>query len=255
MSATWRVDEADALLWLGGLDAESVDAVVTDPPYSSGGTFRGDRTQRSAVEKYVTTENHRDFVDFGGDSRDQRSYLLWSTFWLCAAWHAAKPGAMLAVFTDWRQLPTTTDAIQAGGWVWRGILPWVKPIGYVRPQSGFAYRAEYIVWGTKGSTRLPLSVQGAWEFRPQDEDRSHPTQKPTGLLLDLLKPVVAGGLVLDPFCGSGTTGYAAILTGRRFLGCEQSPHYAEVARERCRAAVDGSTLGERKAGQMALLGG
>jgi DNA modification methylase len=42
----------------------------------------------------------------------------------------------------------------------------------------------------------------------------------------------AGGLVLDPFCGSGTTGVGAVLEGRRFLGLEREPDYAQIAHAR-----------------------
>lgn len=67
----------------------------------------------------------------------------------------------------------------------------------------------------------------------------HPTVKPLALMRWLVRLVTpAGGLVLDPFCGSGTTGMAALREGFRFLGCELSPEYADVATRRIRAAVD-----------------
>jgi DNA modification methylase len=61
----------------------------------------------------------------------------------------------------------------------------------------------------------------------------HPTVKPIGLmrwLVGLVTP--ADGLVLDPFCGSGTTGIGAVLEGRRFLGLEREPDYAQIAQAR-----------------------
>jgi hypothetical protein len=53
--------------------------------------------------------------------------------------------------------------------------------------------------------------------------------------------VPRGGLVLDPFCGSGSTGKAAILEGRRFIGCEISEEYVKIARARCQYAQDHGT--------------
>ena len=63
----------------------------------------------------------------------------------------------------------------------------------------------------------------------------HPTVKPTDLMRYLVRMVTPlGGLVLDPFTGSGSTGRAAMLEGMRFIGCELSPEYAEIARARIR---------------------
>jgi site-specific DNA-methyltransferase (adenine-specific) len=63
----------------------------------------------------------------------------------------------------------------------------------------------------------------------------HPTVKPTDLMRYLVRMVtLPNGLVLDPFTGSGSTGRAAMLEGMRFIGCELSPEYAEIARARIR---------------------
>jgi site-specific DNA-methyltransferase (adenine-specific) len=68
----------------------------------------------------------------------------------------------------------------------------------------------------------------------------HPTVKPTALMRYLCRLVTPpGGVVLDPFCGSGSTGKAAILEGFGFIGIEREPEYAEIARARI-AAVAGS---------------
>jgi site-specific DNA-methyltransferase (adenine-specific) len=63
----------------------------------------------------------------------------------------------------------------------------------------------------------------------------HPTVKPTELMRYLVRMVTPpGGTVLDPFTGSGSTGRAAMLEGMRFIGCELSPEYAEIALARIR---------------------
>ena len=69
-------------------------------------------------------------------------------------------------------------------------------------------------------------------------DRSHPVEKPTSLLRDLLEPTCpVGGLVLDPFAGSGTTLFAAKSMGARAIGIEIEERYCEIAAERCRQEV------------------
>jgi len=73
---------------------------------------------------------------------------------------------------------------------------------------------------------------------PAQNRNIHPTVKPTDLMRYLCKLVTPpGGLVLDPFTGSGSTGKGAVLEGFRFLGIELSPEYTEIARARIRHAV------------------
>ena len=73
----------------------------------------------------------------------------------------------------------------------------------------------------------------------------HPTVKPVALMRWLVRLVTpAGGVVLDPFTGSGTTGVAAVQEGRRFIGCEREAEYVEIARRRIahHAPVQGDLL-------------
>lgn len=101
-------------------------AFVTDPPYSSGGAFRGDRVKGTAA-KYVSTGSaNKGLPGFDGDVRDQRSFTLWTALWSSEAWRCAADGCHLVAFSDWRQLPALCDAVQAGGWLWRGICVWDK---------------------------------------------------------------------------------------------------------------------------------
>ncbi|EKO1756856.1 site-specific DNA-methyltransferase, partial [Salmonella enterica] len=62
------------------------------------------------------------------------------------------------------------------------------------------------------------------------------------LMAELVKPVMPGGVILDPFMGSGTTGLAALAHGCRFIGIEVSEHYFDVACERLTAAVNGGNV-------------
>lgn len=228
----------DSLAVLAGLETGSASAVVTDPPYSSGGMVRSDRMQ-DTVAKYVSSQNtHKsELISFSGDSRDQRSYSYWCALWLGEALRVTAPGGVCLLFTDWRQLPATTDALQAGGWVWRGVVPWVKPSP--RPQAGrFSAQCEYVVWGSHGAMPVDLSapcLPGFFEATPP-RDREHITQKPLDVMRGLVRIAPPGEIVLDPFMGSGTTGVAAMLEGRRFIGVEMVGHYRDVAERRIREA-------------------
>lgn len=71
----------------------------------------------------------------------------------------------------------------------------------------------------------------------------HATVKPTALMRYLCRLVTPpGGLVLDPFCGSGSTGKAAVLEGFRFLGIELDPEYVEIAEARIRHSAPEGTV-------------
>lgn len=232
----------DAFRMLCELPDASVDAIITDPPYSSGGMVRGDRISR-VHSKYVQSDSvsGNALPEFAGDGRDSRGYLAWVTLWLGECLRIAKPGAVAALFSDWRQLPTTTDALQSAGWVWRGIVPWHKPSG--RPTQGrWSNSCEYVAWGTAGPRSLDIAGVGAlpgfYQASPPRE-RDHITQKPLEVMRALVRIAPAGGVVLDPFMGAGTTGVAAVLEGRKFIGCEQVEHFATVSRDRIVSASQG----------------
>ena len=240
-----RVVQGDCLEVLRSLPDGCVDAVVTDPPYSSGGAFRGDRAA-GTVTKYVrgNTGVSEDYAPFTGDVRDQRAYGYWCSLWLDQCLRISKPGAVCCVFTDWRQLPTTTDALQAGGWVWRGIVPWNKTEA-ARPAKGrFRNQCEYVVWGSNGSMGSEVAADNLRECHPGFFTQSvvamhkrHIAEKPVEVMRGIVRICPPDGLILDPFAGSGTTGVAAISEGRRAILIEKEPAYAAICRRRVREAM------------------
>ncbi|QBN30949.1 site-specific DNA-methyltransferase [Xanthomonas oryzae pv. oryzae] len=226
--------QGDALTILPTLEANSFDALITDPPYASGGLTAAARAKPPS-QKYVQgggTQLHADFV---GDERDQRSHLKWMHLWLSECARVLKEGAPVLLFTDWRQLPLTTDALQIAGFTWRGITVWDKTEG-VRPQLGrFRNQAEYIVWGSKGNMpldrRAPV-LPGVIRESVRKADKHHLTGKPTELMRQLVRICEAGGHVLDPFAGSGTTLLAAELEGFKWTGIEVTQHYTGICSAR-----------------------
>jgi site-specific DNA-methyltransferase (adenine-specific) len=95
------------------LPEASFDALVTDPPYCSGGTSTAARTARSAARKYVSSDSvvGHALPDFDGDNRDQRSFTLWCQMWLSEALRVIRPGGCALVFTDWRQRPALSPKL------------------------------------------------------------------------------------------------------------------------------------------------
>lgn len=230
-----KIHQGDALKILPTIPSNSVELVLTDPPYSSGAGTATARTTTSARGKYVSSDAKHTLADFPGDNRDQRAFTHWLAIILSECLRTATTGASCLVFTDWRQLPATSDALQAAGWTWRGVIPWRKPIS--RPQrDGFRRECEYVLWGSNGpvyrhakTVYLPGYVEGS---QPRGAGRRHITQKPVEILRQLVRVCPDGGIVLDPFTGSGSTGVAALLEGRGFVGIELTEHYAQIARDR-----------------------
>lgn len=237
---TWTLHRGDALTLLRALPTDSASATITDPPYNSGGMTTAQRTSDTARGKYVSGDARHQLPDFDGDSRDQRSYTVWMTMILAECYRITQYASPLLVFSDFRQLPATSDALQAAGWTWRGIVPWHKPIS--RPcKGGFNRACEYILWGTKGpvdAARNPIYLPGLYSAsQPRGKGRVHITQKPDELMGELVKICVPEGTVLDPFTGSGSTGVAALASGRNFIGIEQSERIAATAHTRLATAA------------------
>ncbi len=252
-SQRWLVSQGDVLRLLLRLPNESIASVIGDSPYCSGGMFRADRAQKPSV-KYVMTQVKLDRPEFEGDSRDQISYQYWTALWLCEAYRATEQGGVCGLFTDWRQLAPTILALQAGGFVYRGCVPWDKTRA-VRPQKGrFRAQAEFFVWGSKGEmpeergvgcldgvVRGPSRAEGKWHIAGKN-------------IRDVMRPLVRitrpGGTILDPFAGGASTGVAALLEGNdkpeearyRFIGFEIAPVHAENSRRRLHAAERGIVL-------------
>ncbi|MFI9234953.1 DNA-methyltransferase [Streptomyces sp. NPDC053079] len=176
---------------------------------------------------------------------------FWLTLLLTESYRATVESGAALVFTDWRQLSPTTDALQAAGWTCCGIASWHKPVS--RPQKGRLKRScEYIVWGTKGPvaptgtpSTCPASTPRASPEGPRD--RVHITQKPVEVMRDV-RICPPGGTVLGPVLGSCTTGVGALYEGRKFIGVKLSEHYADIAEQRLRGALtqgDSSWPGRR----------
>lgn len=179
-----RVHRAEALDALRQLPEASVDMLLTDPPYSSGGFTRGDRTADPA-NKYPRADSPdaqgTGRISFTGDNRDGRSWAYWCALWLSECQRVVKPGGYALMFCDWRQLSLATDAFQAGGFVWRGLVSWDKGEGARAPHTGyFRHQCEYVVWGSNGPLS-PAEHGGPWSGCPRvtvkQDDKFHMTGK------------------------------------------------------------------------------
>lgn len=261
---TWSIHHGEAWEWLRSLPSSSADALVTDPPYSSGGFTRGDRTA-DPTAKYRASGAAENTESFSGDNRSEWECFMWMCLWMTEAHRVLRDGSPVVIATDWRQLTVVNNAIGAAGFVRRGMATWTKK-GASRPQLGrFRGDAEYFPWGSKGA--MPLrgaALPGTFESEPGQDvyeceapgdwpsvapeiacgpvlpaRRLHLTEKPVHVMEAIVGIVPKGGLVLDPFTGSGSTGAACMRRGLDFAGCELSDHYVALARRRLEAEARG----------------
>ena len=171
-----HLHQVDAVDFVQQLPPNSIDMLLTDPPYCSGGLHSAARA-RPTGEKYINTCTKTKYDDFDFDNMDQRSWLFWCRGWLAGAYRALKPGGIAVCFIDWRQLPALTDVIQAAGFTLRGIAVWDKTTGRARPRNGgFKQQAEFIVWASKGAlpacnVYLPGVFQARLDFPKEAPNR------------------------------------------------------------------------------------
>ena len=243
----WSILHGDTLQIIRAFKLQVFDALITDPPYASGG-WKPSEKNRTTNQKYSSMDPKNALPDFDGDNRDQRSWTRWMAEWLSDARKACKPGAPICLFIDWRQYPSITDALQWAGWIWRGSVVWDKMTS--RPQKGrFRQQSEYIVWGSNGSMPVNRPVgclPGVFRYA-NPQNRTHVTEKPLQLMRDLVKICVPGGRILDPFCGAGTTVLAAKLEGYEAVGVEVTDAYYKLGSDRVRFALEAHTEAEETA--------
>lgn len=229
LATVWQ---GDALAVLQGMQTESLDLVVTDPPYGvewqSG--FRADTFDLLHGDGVSDREGIREILTHAVRLVRQARHL-----------YVFGPGDVLEGLKVSAVTPLIWDKATLGA----GDLtsPWApahEPISFVTSkhrhagQSGKEGVANRV---RKGSVlRFP---------RPTGRKVRHPSEKPVPLLRELVESSSRqGDTVLDPFAGIGSTGVAAILSGRRTVLVEIEPRWAAVAVERVRQAEEIAARGE-----------
>jgi modification methylase len=235
------------------MPGESVDLVFADPPYNlqlQGDLKRPDDSRVDAVD-----DDWDKFSSFA-------AYDDFTRAWLLACRRVMKPSATLWVIGSYHNIFRVGAILQdLGFWILNDVV-WRKtnPMPNFRGRR-FTNAHETLIWaarepGGKGYTfnyealkagNEDVQVRSDWtiplctgEERIKDANgkKVHPTQKPEALLARvMLSASRPDDLVLDPFCGSGTTGAVAKRLGRRFIGLERDKTYAAAAEKRI-AAVE-----------------
>ena len=221
----------DCLEKLKELPDESVEAVITDPPYCSGGFSESQK--KSASGQGLRSETIKEVGWFVNDNMSTSGliWLLRSAMVECE--RVMKEGASAMVFTDWRMVAHLAPALESSGLQFRNMIVWDK--GNCGLGNGFRPQHEIILHYVKGKGNYFDQSTGnvIRSKRVNSNDKLHQTQKPTDLLAKLLKVVTQeGDTVLDPFFGSGSLGEACLKMNRKFIGIEKSKFYVQEATRR-----------------------
>jgi site-specific DNA-methyltransferase (adenine-specific) len=243
---------ADVLDALKEIGTESVDFVFADPPYFlSNDGFTVKSGKAVSVNKGAWDKS------FGFDSE-----MDFHEAWISECLRVLKPNGTIAISGTYHSIYKCGFLLQKLGCRIVNDITWFKPNGApALAGRNFTASHETILWASKGKKAKHVfnyAISKNWEVEndklyskgkqmrsvwsipstPKREklEGSHPTQKP----LELLRRLVAmctneGDTVLDPFCGSGTTGVACVLLQRNFIGIDLDQSYLDLSAKRMKA--------------------
>ena len=225
----------DALDVMGSTDSVRASALISDPPYCSGGFTEA--AKRSAKGQGLRSETLMEKDWFGGDNMTAAGlqYLLRSIA-VAFKGHAIDAKATASFFADWRMVPMLATAIESAGLRYQSMLIWDKQA----PGLGTGFRAQHeciLHFSIDTPAYFSFNYGNVLRSPRMPSERDHPTEKPIGVmsaLVDVQSPL--GGTVLDPFMGSGSTGVAAVMLGRAFVGIEHDVTHFDTACRRIEAA-------------------
>lgn len=234
---------------LNQLDENSIDMIFADPPYNlSNGGFSVHAGRMVSVNKGEWDKSR----GFAGDYDFHHQ-------WLEAARRVLKPNGTIWVSGTYHSIYQCGHALQSLGYHILNDIAWFKPnaspnlscrfftashetILWARKEKKAKHTFNYEVmkeghWPEDQLKKPGLQMRSVWSMgtpRPNEKIHGkHPTQKP----LDLLKRIVLsstkkGDVILDPFTGSSTTGLAAAMHGRKFIGIDLEKDYLDLSVKR-----------------------
>jgi DNA modification methylase len=211
---TQQVIQGNCREVLRSMPNESVDFVLTDPPYF---VRYKDRSGRS-----IANDDHPGSVL--GAFNDLYRVL--------------KPNTFCVSFYGWNSVAAFFEAWKRAGFIAVGHIVWHKNYSSRRGFLNARHEQAYVlVKGRPAKPAQPLDDVRPWEY---SGNVAHPTEKAVSVLQPLIRSFSRpGDFVLDPFSGSGPTLVAAALLGRRYMGIDLEAKYVELARRRL-AGVDRS---------------
>jgi site-specific DNA-methyltransferase (adenine-specific) len=252
---SFHLIKGDAIKAINDLDSASIDFVFADPPYflsNDGFTVKSGKAVSVNKGGWDKSEGFESEIDFHES-------------WITECLRVLKPNGTIAISGTYHSIYKCGFLLQKLNCRIINDITWFKPNGApALAGRNFTASHETILWASKGQKakhtfnyshsrdwdvsndliyRRGKQMRSVWSIptTPKREKvfGNHPTQKP----LELMKRLIAlctleGDTVLDPFCGSGTTGVACVSLGRNFLGIDLDQSYLDLASKRIESTYE-----------------
>lgn len=232
----------DCLEVMKEIPDQSVDLVITSPPYNLGikKTF-GKQTTSKWKGKWNNSKIQAAGYDAHDDYMPEDKYIDWQKKVLAESFRVIKDNGAIFYNHKWRVqkgiLQQRLEIIE--GLPLRQIIIWKKAGGLNFNEGYFLPTYEVIYLITKPKFKLPPKVNrlgDVWEIT-QQKGSWHPAPFPVELASRCCE-ATSGSLVLDPFMGSGSTAIAAKKLGKKYIGIDISSDYCQKAEERIKSSID-----------------
>jgi site-specific DNA-methyltransferase (adenine-specific) len=206
-TSTNRLDHGDCIEIMRRMPANSVDFILTDPPYLVNYRDRSGRTIHNDVDE------------------------SWLKPAMKEAFRVLKQDRVAVMFYGWTKIDAFFQAWHGAGF---------QPVGHIVFRKSYSSKSRFLRYEheqafllAKGRPPLPKHPLGDVIDMPYSGNKLHPTQKPVAALAPLVRSfTLPDELVLDPFAGSGSSCAAAMLTGRKYIGIELDAEYFDQASAR-----------------------
>ena len=213
---SFQLYNGDCLEVLKNIPDNSVDMVLTDPPYGIKYTSNM-RTKSQKFDRLLNDENDLRLLAYGEFAR------------------ILKNNSVCVVFASWKNMTVDITELQKY-FVIKNIIIWFKGGGGMGDlKHTLLTDYEVAIVCRKGKCKIRGKREGSvWQIAKVPPSKMvHPTEKPTALLEKFIKKFTdRNAIVLDAFLGSGSTGVACANTGREFIGIELNEEYFNIARNR-----------------------
>ncbi len=204
---------------------ESIDCIITDPPYPtiSGGHGGKDSSSQAQRPSGILSKNDGKIFDFND---------IDIANWIPECFRVLKPQSHIYIMTNFLNLEYYMSEIRKAGFDIHNLLIWEK--NNATPNRWYMKNCEYIIFARKGEA-FPINFCGTKTVLqiPNVKNKQHPTEKPVELLeIFINNSSQPNDIILDPFFGSGSTLIAALKNGRKYLGFEIDENYFNLAKQK-----------------------
>ena len=232
-----KVHSGDCVEFMSRMPANSVDVIVTSPPYNlRNSTGNGMKDGRGG--KWPNAQLQKGY-DAHEDDMPHEEYVKWQRNCLTAMMRVIREDGAIFYNHKWRVQgglwQDRSDIVQ--GFPVRQIIVW-KRNGGINFNEGYflpTYEVIYLICKPEFKLAPKANAQGDVWVIPAENNNPHPAPFPVELAQRCIESTTAK-VVLDPFLGSGTTAIAAEMCKRNWIGFDKSSDYCKLARERIQAA-------------------